>query len=724
MQTILRPSPAILDPGVTRVFALMAVVAGLLVGMAAGLGLSQNLLIGVVLSPFLLILIYARPHWSVAVYVVLVYADLLSILVKYHDFPPLARFAGAVMLSAVLGYRFVFRRERLRADPVTPWLLAYGGVVALGLFYARDSSLVMTNVVEFIRNFLTYLIIVNALTTTNRLKTTLAAILAMGTFLALLSIYQSVTGHTDTDFGGLAQYRVSEITGETDAARPGGTIGDANYYGQSLLILVPLGFYFAFTARRLLGRLAGLFAAFVLMAGVVFTYSRGDALALAAIIGAALIYKRPRPIYLLGLVVAVAVAVPMLPANYVARLSTIIGTATGGQQAVLTEESIRGRAGAVQAAISMFADHPLLGVGRENYPLYQLQYLEGTALALRARAIPPHDLYLEIATEEGLVGLAVFGGLVLTVFGALAEARRRFMALKTRREAELAVWMGIGLLGYLVSSLFLHGAFLYMLWLQVALITALRQVSRSQEVSPAFDEAPSPETIAPVLPFADNNALRAYLMPTTLSGPSVFSQLRAARFSRQSGSDGTAASLVLPGMLVTLDELFLRYWEENGGEAIFGQPISNIFHEAGVEGEANVPVQYYEYARFEYQPDADGSQGGILLGKLGLEAPVSGIPADVLPERLRGYTQSPEGQAGGLPVPALFYAVWQVSGGGAVCGNPVSPVLAEATSSGAGIYVQYFERVRFEYHPEQVGTSYEVQRTPLGAMLFTSRYGG
>ncbi len=708
-------------------FACVAILAGLLIGVAAGLGMPQNLLIGAVLSPFLLILIYARPYWSVAVYVVLVYADLLSILVRYHNFPPLARFAGAVMLSAVIGYRLVFRREGLRADRVTVWLLAYGAVVALGLFYARDAGLVMTDVIEFVRNFLTYLIIVNALTTTSRLKITLWSILAMGTLLALLAIYQTVTGRTDTDFGGLAQYRVSEITSDTDAARPGGTIGDANYFGQSLLILVPIGFYFALTARRLFARFAGLFAALVLIGGIVFTYSRGDALALAAMLAAGLIYKRPKPVFLVGLVVVALVAVSFLPANYVARLGTIIGTATGGQQAALTEASIRGRAGAVEAAIGMFADHPILGVGRENYPLYQLQYLEGSALATHAKAIPPHDLYLEIATEQGIVGMVVFAGLVLVVYGAVVEARRRFTALHAPREAELASWLGIGLFGYLVSSLFLHGAFLYMLWLQVALIVALRQISRSQEVEPVYEQPPSPETVAPVLPFANNSAPRAYLVPAGLSGPSMLSRLRSAHPGRQVQPPRADAPQVtsMPPALITLDELFRRYWHANGGEAVFGQALSVVFNEAEKTGGESVPVQYYEYSRFEYRPqsETEGAQAGITLGKLGLEVPVMGMPAGALPDGLRGMVRVREGAPVGQIMPAAFYNVWQVSGAETVQGHAISPVLVETLPNGAIIYVQYFERARFEYHPNQAGTV-EIQRTPLGTWLFTARYGG
>ena len=40
----------------------------------------------------------------------------------------------------------------------------------------------------------------------------------------------------------------------------------------------------------------------------------------------------------------------------------------------------------------MFIDHPLLGVGRENYTLYELEYVSGTSLAYQAVSIPPHDL--------------------------------------------------------------------------------------------------------------------------------------------------------------------------------------------------------------------------------------------------------------------------------------------------------------------------------------------
>ncbi|MDQ6694818.1 MAG: O-antigen ligase family protein, partial [Chloroflexota bacterium] len=400
----------------------VALLAGVAMGAAVGAGLSTAYLVAGLALPFILLLTFARPHWGVSLYVVLVYADLLSILVQYDGLPPLARFAGAILLAAVLGYRLSIRRQGLVADPMTWWLLAYGGVVALGLFYARNPGFVTPNVVEFVRIFLAYLIIINAITTSERLYRTLMALLALAVALAALTIYQSLTGHYENIFGGLAQVNVSEISGGADGARPSGTLGDPNYYGQSLIFIIPLALYLASRGRTLFGRLGGLVATAMLIAAVIFTYSRGDALALGAVVVLALLYKRPKPIYIVGGALLLALALPLIPSNYLARLTTVVDLAQGNQQVILNEDSIRGRAGASQAAIAMFADHPFLGVGRENYPSYELEYLSGTPLAKYARGIPPHNLYLEIAAENGIVGLLVVGGLLLVAWRALVEA--------------------------------------------------------------------------------------------------------------------------------------------------------------------------------------------------------------------------------------------------------------------------------------------------------------
>lgn len=763
--------------------AAIVLLTALALGGVASLGLSAVLLLAILAAPFLLLVTFARPHWGVAFYVVLVYTDLLSVLTEYQGVPPLARFSGAVLLAAVLGYRLVVRHQGLAMDEMTWWLVAYGVVVALGLVYARSPELVLPNVVEFGRSFLTFLVIINAITTPGRLHRTLWALLGAGVLLSLLTLYQTFTGHFENTFGGLAQVNFSEIAGGENGARPGGTNGDPNYYGQSLLILVPLGFYLASRGGNFVLRLLGLASSGVLALATIFTYSRGDALALAAVLGAAALYKRPKlPYWVVG-AIALALLLPLVPSNYLARLTTILDVVQGNRQTILTEESIRGRAGAAQAAIAMFSDHAILGVGRENYPLYELDYLSGTELANHAKGIPPHDLYLEVAAEQGVVGILIFGGIMLGVGRALSEARRRFRELNDRAQAELAVWLAIGLLGYMVSGLFLHGAFLSILWLQVALIVALRQVARAASPVAVLTSQPGLEIAVPdrgaqmgalaaeralfdvwinaaelawrrgerrlakalvdlvlerdpynsaawsvemklrLQPAAPSGSAQSLAVPVSLSAPvwpSAPTPLIPAAFARTHSGSETHYEV---------EGAFLSFFQRNGGVRLFGRPISPVITETAADGET-LTVQYFERARFEYQPQYWGTRAEVSLGRLGVEVPVTGT----MPERLPGGLAGIEifFRTSGLvtPVPVRFFNFWQQNGGLALFGYPITPVLLETRPRdgdqmliAAPVAVQYFERARFEFHAAE-GPSGEVRLSDLGAEVYVLRYGG
>jgi putative inorganic carbon (hco3(-)) transporter len=770
-------------PGWLLVTLPIALLGALLLGAAVGAGVGPLYLVAALVLPFALLLTLARPDWAVTAYVVLVYADLLSVLVKEHGLPPLARFAGLLLLAVVLGHRLVVHREGLWGDPILGWMAAYGVVVAIGFFYARQPDLILTNLVELARNFILVVIVINTLTTVGRIRRTLWALLAAGVVLASLTLVQMATGLYESDFGGLAVFRASEIVGGEDAPRPGGTIGDANYYGQSLLILVPIALYLLTAGRNLAARFGGTIAALILMGAIIVTYSRGDAVALAAILGAALLYKRPKLPYLLVGGVALLLMLPLVPANYYARLATLADVLRGDRQTLYTEESIRGRAGATQAAVDMFLDHPLVGVGREHYPLYQLEYLSGSSLAYRARGIPPHNLYLEVAAEHGLLGIFVMGGVLVVTWRSLFDARKRFLRAGDRSSADLAGWLAIGLFGYLVSALSLHGAFPAYLWLQVALIVALRQVALHASpdvVLPQLPElTPIPTTRpVPAPPSGERpergslgarvatrleetrEAVRPAPVNTEASRHNFW--LDAAEAARRRGDTMTARSLVEAvlerdpqnkraraslGRLETARELFTTsprltsamireeaprvpahpvasifgdFWAWHGGEATFGQPVSPLFIEAATEGQPQ-QVQYFRRVRLEASLSAGGSSA-VRIGKLGLEAPQMGRIASPLPEGLRGRQEviGPDRH----PVPWKFAVYWQLNGGPHLLGLPVSPVMIEELPGEETLIVQYFEQARLEYHPEFAGTPDEVCQTDLGSLAFRLRYGG
>ena len=71
-----------------------------------------------------------------------------------------------------------------------------------------------------------------------------------------------------------------------------------------------------------------------------------------------------------------------------------------------------------------------------------------------------------------------------------------------------------------------------------------------------------------------------------------------------------------------------------------------------------------------------------------------------------------------------FRTYWNTNGGLSNFGYPISEEFDEANAAppagdGQTYTVQYFERARFEYHPENAGTPYEVLLGLLGRELIT-----
>lgn len=136
-----------------------------------------------------------------------------------------------------------------------------------------------------------------------------------------------------------------------------------------------------------------------------------------------------------------------------------------------------------------------------------------------------------------------------------------------------------------------------------------------------------------------------------------------------------------------------RFWEQNGGLPVFGLPIGPQ-QKATVESK-ELQVQWFERDRLEDHSD-EGI--GVLAGRLGAER------LDQLGRSWqKGNDQPATGCSNfaqtGYNACGRFLTYWQNNGGLERFGYPITGVNQEQIG-GQSYDVQYFERRRMEYHPE------------------------
>lgn len=174
-----------------------------------------------------------------------------------------------------------------------------------------------------------------------------------------------------------------------------------------------------------------------------------------------------------------------------------------------------------------------------------------------------------------------------------------------------------------------------------------------------------------------------------------------------------------------LSNFFKDYWNSKGGLAQFGYPRTEAFREVNQSDGHIYYTQYFERNRFEYHPENKGTSYEVLLGLLGnqltTERRNAGEGAFNRFEDLH-YSGGNYYPQTGHNLRNSFKAYWEGHGGLELYGYPISEEFYEVNpDDGHSYVVQYFERARFEFHPENKGTTYEVLLGLMGNSLLRQK---
>jgi hypothetical protein len=193
--------------------------------------------------------------------------------------------------------------------------------------------------------------------------------------------------------------------------------------------------------------------------------------------------------------------------------------------------------------------------------------------------------------------------------------------------------------------------------------------------------------------------------------PRAGSELARASFTVDRGSPLPREQRCFAETLLCVQGRFHDYWLSNGGLERNGFPLTPERREVLEDGN-EYTVQYFERVRMEYHPE-NAAPNDVLLGQFGRRIFVyrGGQLAPAAP--LPGQVYFPET---GHNLGGRFLDYWRANGGLAQFGYPISEEQIDWFIGGpsTNYRVQYFERARLEYHPENEGTPYTVLLAQFG----------
>ena len=438
-------------------------------------GVQKFYVIGIILGLSLAVILFLRPYLGAYLLVFTVFTN-LSDLFTESGLPSINQPLVAVLLFVVLA-NMIFSPDKLvplnKISRIEWSLAAYFLVVLLSIAVANDQNQAFDDALRLLKNIIILFTIFFTLNSRAKLRGAIDVLIYTTTAVTVLGILVSIT-NSEFTFWGLAQQ--SEIGQETleGASRYGGPIGLANVWGQVLVALLPYYVYrFIDEKKNPLVKLFMLGAIVACLLAIVLTGSRGAFVALLVIVPIILFELGFKLTNLIPLAGAGVLILLLLPSIYTSRFVNLLSGENEAGQSIASDEAVIGRLEKMRAGFEMTKDHPFLGVGIGNYGTNYWDYAEELGLEPSITDIQSeeaqrdaHSLYIEIASETGLFGLATFllfsGFLLVGVLNVLQLTKSLTI------DSSWRYWLApisISLVGYLVSGIFLHGIVFRWFWI-------------------------------------------------------------------------------------------------------------------------------------------------------------------------------------------------------------------------------------------------------------------
>lgn len=340
-------------------------------------------------------------------------------------------------------------------SPINGLLLLFFSLKVCSAFFAGDQAAAWFHVDQVFKIVLFYYVTVTLVDTGPRVR---ALCLVIAASQAALGVWGNWQWYVE----GVRSGVMGELEGP--GWEIGSTFTDRNLFGYMLATGIPMCILIAFVERRPSIRWPALACVPILMNAVMLTFGRAAFIGMLVGAGWAVIrMRRLMPVLGCALVGALLLY-RLVGADVAARIATI--------RTYDEDESATGRLESWKAGLAIIADHPLFGVGPDNYGRYSSLYNRKVREGLVA-----HNDFVQTAGEIGIPAALTQISIIVLAFYNLRRIRRAtWPTPETRWAYYYAAMIESSLLTYLVGAMFVSLPYFELAYLLIGLTVCLRRV--------------------------------------------------------------------------------------------------------------------------------------------------------------------------------------------------------------------------------------------------------
>jgi O-antigen ligase len=255
--------------------------------------------------------------------------------------------------------------------------------------------------------------------------------------------------------------RLFRLEGDYRVSLTFGTIGNSNDYAAHLLLVLPFLLWILLTGKVFF-RIVALLSVGAGLYLIIGTGSRGAVLALAAdmlffiVLGTS---RQKAALLLLGPIAAVLLMSTVSTSTW-RRLTSIWSTSVDSAEALEASESSLARQYVFRTSIRYTFEHPIFGVGPEQFAPYEGEHERVTAT--HGYWHDTHCSFTQASSECGIPGFLFFAGGTFSTLFLLYKTFRQARSRANCEDIRIAVFcIMLGLVGFNVAITFLNFAYFF-----------------------------------------------------------------------------------------------------------------------------------------------------------------------------------------------------------------------------------------------------------------------